>query len=648
MPDDECAGVALVVGCPGGVLLGVDRDVEAVTDELRRRGFDVDVRTGDHATREGILAGYDALIARARADQPAVFYFAGHGFCAHVETAPSILCQGIHAADRAATTADDFHGITSWELSIKQTELTRTTRNVTVILDCCFASQASRSLEEPEVPDAPQRGLRQLALPQPVERGFSAHLDALRAKYGADFVAVGARSNPHAVRVVACGQDECVTECFIDGVWHGALTAALLAVLREIGSTPVSWAVILASIQSWIGRWFPTQHPGIEGPVRRRLFSLDEDHGSEVVSISATGSGLQIAAGKISRVSVGDVYAVMPLGSRTYDADRAIGRLQVSAVSGTFANVVLLTPTDVEKTLLLPEGAVAVPIEKRAAPYGVQIDIPYDVWPAVTEAVAAKPVLRIAAADEASELPRLCITGGQITLEDGFGSLAPPAPYPDGLLGAVHTLANLAWACSLRALAGEHGVLASELELTWGTVDGGQLQAMAEHGCALSPGERVCVRVVRRTDRSLYVHVFEIGRRGTISLWTEYAHTGEVLSEDKPQCMVGGDARGAVIGFEIGTLEPVCDSAPRIAELVVVVTAAPTDLRALETIDPGDLRTLDPDGPPAGDLPKSSDTGLRSLDSQDGFLVTHLSIQLHAPTSTLVQRANSAVEARGL
>jgi hypothetical protein len=615
-----------------------------MADALRRRGFEVDVCTGDRATREGILAGYDSLIARARTDRPAVFYYSGHGFWAISEAEPSIFCQGIQTADRGATTDDDFRGITSWELSIKQTELTRQTRNVTVILDCCFASQMSR-----DDPDKPGEDPVVRALPHPVRRGFAAHLEALRAKYGADFAAVDARSNPDAVRLVACGQDECAVECTVDGASYGALTAALLAALREVGNTPVCWASILASIQSWVGHWVRVQHPGIEGPVRRRLFSLDEDHGSEVVPITALANGFQVGAGKISRVTVGDVYAVMPFGSRTYASDRAIGRVRISAVSGTTADAVVLASTGVETALSLPAGSVALPIERRAAPYPVQIDIPHDAWPAVTEAIAANPLLRIAVAEEASELPRLCITEGQVTLQDGFRSLGPPVEYPDDLHGVVQALANLAVACSLRDLAGEHGVLASEIDLAWGTVDGGTLRQVAEHGGSLAPGNRIYVRVTRRTDRPLYVHVFELGCRGTITLCTNYAHTGEALTDDRPECMLGRDARGAVIGFELGTLDAQLGDASRTAELIVIVTDAPADLRRLETVDPvAGLRGLDAERAGSIALPGSSDTGQRSLVSREGFLVTHLSVELPPFSSEVAQRIHAAAEARGL
>ena len=151
MADRQVKGHALLVGSPGTTLQGIDQDVREMAEMLQARGFVVDTRTGDRATRAGILAGYDALIDSARADEPAVFYYAGHGFYAFPPTEPTKSWQGICPTDFHHRTDDDFHGITAWELSLKQARLTARTRNVTTILDCCFASQMSRRSEERRV-----------------------------------------------------------------------------------------------------------------------------------------------------------------------------------------------------------------------------------------------------------------------------------------------------------------------------------------------------------------------------------------------------------------------------------------------------------------------------------------------------------------
>src|SRR5690348_7212316 len=105
MEGDEINGQALLVGSPGENLKGTDHDVRCMAEMLRERRFAVDIRTGDRATREGILAGYDALIAKARPDQAAIFYYSGHGFQAF-EKNESASWQGISPFDLSASTTD--------------------------------------------------------------------------------------------------------------------------------------------------------------------------------------------------------------------------------------------------------------------------------------------------------------------------------------------------------------------------------------------------------------------------------------------------------------------------------------------------------------------------------------------------------------
>src|SRR5262245_32968320 len=126
MNDGETEGRALLVGSPGKNLRGVDHDVSRMAEMLHERGFAVDIRLREQATRDGILEGYDQLIEKVRPGEAAVVYYAGHGFRAFV--AREAACwQGIAPFDLDATKTDDFRGITAWELSINLARLTKQT-----------------------------------------------------------------------------------------------------------------------------------------------------------------------------------------------------------------------------------------------------------------------------------------------------------------------------------------------------------------------------------------------------------------------------------------------------------------------------------------------------------------------------------------
>ena len=99
MQTRKAGGRALVVGSAGTPLKAVDRDVRAMAEMLGQRGFAVDVRMGDQATRCGILDGYDALIRDVQPDEPTVFYYTGHGFHSPVENEPLqfLFCHRINS-----------------------------------------------------------------------------------------------------------------------------------------------------------------------------------------------------------------------------------------------------------------------------------------------------------------------------------------------------------------------------------------------------------------------------------------------------------------------------------------------------------------------------------------------------------------------
>ena len=614
-------GRALVVGCPGNNLRGVEYDVRTMAAMLGERGFAVDVRTGRRATRAGILAGYDELIAGARADEPAVFYYSGHGFYAVPETERSSW-QGIAPTDLDAGTTDDFRGITAWELSINQAKLTQRTRNVTVILDCCYASQMSR--------DAAAHRAVARALPHPVRLGFANHLRALRRKYGRKLEPAAAIGNRDAVRLVACGQDESALEYQPpNGEHRGVYTEALLDVLREVNGTPVSWAAIEASIRSRVIRKFAIQRPGIEGPSRRRLFSLDEDDGSEAVTITATRSEIRIGAGHLFGVAAGDVLGVMPSGSRTFCARDAIAEVEVNEPSATFAGVAV--KRWINGHSVIPRGAVAFPITRTAARYAVVVDVPKAVRADVAAKIAATRTLRVADPADMTALARLRLRDGTLTIEDRVGPLFPRTRYPADLDSTVSNLANLGAAQTVRELEGEHGVSGHEVEIEWGAIDRGQMRRMPERGGSLALRDRFYVRVRSKAKRALYVHVFNVGLRGKLSLLTE-AHIGVGLSAKQPEFVLGKRPGGPLQGIPLYWPDGLPRASfPRLDELVVIVTAMKTNLRGLETVEHlpgarGSGPTLDSLLARLGHGSARSGAGGAPY---DGFLVKRLSYLLH-------------------
>jgi len=574
----------LVLGSQIAGLSGVEDDTVRVSELLGGYGFAVTRYTGAKASRKGILEAYRQLIADSGPNDVAVLYYSGHGHLAlsreDVPGQPRIF-QGICPTDYEDSTDTDYRGISSWELSILLRRLTAKTRNAAVILDCCHSSQMSR---DGAAHDAVPR-----ALPHPLYlASFGPHIAALRGLYPGELESLDPLGNPEAVRLVACGQTESAFEYTnAKGKRTGAFTEALLDTLAEVGDASISWEAVGQAVRERVLRRFPSQRPEIEGPLRRRMFSLIEDDNRGIVPIVATAQGLRLRAGRLHGISEGDVYAVMPVGTQAYRADKAIALVAVTSSSATSAGA-QLDGAWRNGYAALPDDAVAIPLTQAARKRAIRLIAPDAAHAAIEAAITRIPTLRVAAADDADPaIATLRLVGDALTIEDALGPIFPAARYPSELEPMVGNLKNLGVAQALRELAGSHGVAeGSEVTVELGVVDGGALRPLSERGASLGLGDRVYVRVKCRALRTLYVHLFNVGVRGKVTLLTGFAPSGIAL--DKGEEFVLGARPGTqdVVGISLfwPTGLPM-DSFPRVDELVAVVTTSKVSLAGLETTE---------------------------------------------------------------
>ena len=567
---------ALVIGSQVGGLTGVGHDVEGMREVLGDRGFEVDLRFGDTATRDGILAGYDALIARATADDAAVLYYSGHGtYAANDDPADRLrIMQTIVPTDFRSGSDTDFRGITAWELSIKLAQLTAKTKNVTVILDCCHSSQMSR--------DSASHDAVPRALPHPVRLGFRAHLAALERTYGR--VPLDPVGNPNAVRLVACAQNQSAFEYTTsDGKRAGAFTEAFREILGSIGTAPISWATIAAAVRRRVLQRFAMQRPDVEGPAERQLFSLAMDERTGIVPITEAGEHFLVHAGQITGASLGDTYGVMPLGAMAYDEARAIAEVQLDDTAPLISTAVLKEWKNGHSAL--PRDAVAVPLVVTATIRPVTVVAPEADLARLAQAIQDTRTLRIAAAGEDhAVLATLRLANQQLTIEDPAGPLFPPTHYPAELGDTIKNIANLGVAQAVRELVGEHGVSANDLEIAWGVVENSHPHVMPEQGAALGLGDRIYVSVRNTGPEPRYAHIFNVGVRGKVTLLTKLLAPGGVLLERGDRGFVLGERDGVLVGLPLTWPDGLSlASFPRLDEIFVFVTSLPINLQILET-----------------------------------------------------------------
>lgn len=626
---------ALVLGSQVRGLTGVHTDTSRVVAMLLQRGFrepDIDLRQGRSGTREGMLEGFDRLIAGSREGDLAVVYYSGHG--AHVENADSTVSgprrfQCIVPTDIEASTDEDFRGISSWELSIKQAALTARTRNVVVVLDCCHSAQMSR--------DGAGQAAVARALPHPIRLGLARYFAALRDELRGAIEHLHPLANPDAVRLVACGQTEAAFECTLpDGSRSGVFTDSLLDVLAEVGEASVSWSTVMAAVRQRVLARFPTQRPDVEGPAQRRLFSLVELDGRGHIPALCEGDRVKLLAGRLGGVCPGDVYDIEPLGAAE---PRPLARATVTAAAATSA----VAEVDLARgpRRPLPAEAVAIPVELAGPRRPVAIVAPDGERERLAAAVAGSGALRPATDEDAEVLlATLRLDGGLLTVEDHLGPLGAPRPYPHGLDAAARTLVDLAVAQGIRELVGSHGVADADVEIELGTVEGGEPRPMPHGGGALALGDRIYVRLRNATagsggaKRRLHAHVLNVGLSHRVSLLTSEAPSGIVLDPGAPAYVLAeGVEPGRLQGLELTWPDGLPRDTARLDELYVVISTERTNLQGLETQDAVGRARMGGQSSIAARLAQLADGQTRDAGrrrpANDDFLVRRLSYLLH-------------------
>ncbi|MEO6702211.1 MAG: caspase family protein, partial [Jatrophihabitantaceae bacterium] len=322
---------ALLIGANHGGLKGVHRDLAVMGKLLCERRFTTRICGPEQATRSGVLAAYDQLIADARPDDAIVVYYSGHGGYTGPSGVPGdgptelqyIVPMGFTDSDEG-----EFLGITSAELSVRQAQLTAITDNVTVILDCCHSGLMSRGSE----------GVIKSIGRVSYDR-VRAHLDRLeREGLRTDLVPVG--GNPHAVRIVACAPQQRAYEYeYASNAHVGVLTESLAHVLAEADTAPVTWADILDRVRNRVIGLRFSQRPEVEGPSNRLPFSTEVAELLHSLPVTVLGQpnrvGLDCAP--LLQVQSGDEFMLMPAGMGKADPDRRIGDLTVDSVSALSA-----------------------------------------------------------------------------------------------------------------------------------------------------------------------------------------------------------------------------------------------------------------------------------------------------------------------
>ncbi|MET7850146.1 caspase family protein [Streptomyces avermitilis] len=509
---------ALLIGAQSYDLTGVAEDVTVMERLLADRGF-TDLRVCREAAETGYHGMNEALTRLAEETETGdavVVYYSGHGALLPLPPAlrehhpgrPAHL-QYLVPSDHEAGTATDFRGYLAEELTTVLRRLTRTTPNVTCILDCCHSGGMVR---------APgRRRIKSVRCHVPVAAGV---------ERSAGLATAPRLPDPDVVRLVACQRMGVAYE----DERQGLFTAALAQTLEDFRSRPVPWSVLIARVRDRVQLSEALQRPDAGGPSGRMPFSLEAPSQPERLQLRSHGGELRVSGGALFGLRAMDrVRLVFPAdGTRPGSEAEA----QVTAVD---AADVLLDPPPGAPASPLPPGSYALPVRVHTR-LSVRIEVDGPLADALRTRLASSP--RLTEEDGPSEVPALVrIREGKLEVADRAGL---PYRRPEETPGLAETpstarkivdlLETIARGERLRGLAdpgpddfpSENLRARMEVETKPGSHDFREFR----DGDRLRAGDCFRVIVDGRTRTPLYAWLLGVGLSGRTSLVTHDQPSG--------------------------------------------------------------------------------------------------------------------------
>jgi hypothetical protein len=398
-------------------------------------------------------------------------------------------------------------------------------------------------------------------------------------------------SNPDVVRLVACGRTESAHELQnAQNVCRGVFSEALIELLRQAEDGSITWGALGHAVRERVLREFPSQRPDVEGPLKRRLFSLVEEDGHggiPIVPLRAAKHGhYLLRAGRLTGVSAGDVYSVMPHGSTEIAPGKEIARVLVVSTAATTSEALVKDWSN--HHTVIPQDAVALPRELMAPRRAVTLLASPHGRAELEKELTLTRTLRIARQDESERaLATLRLEGELLTVEDERGPLFPALRYPQGVAETMALLADLGAAQGLRELQGDGGLTERQISIELGVLHEGKAVRLPDRGAELGRKDRLFVVLKNHGQRRLYANVFNLGVRSQVKLLSDLAVTGIIVNAKEQYALGTNEATGAPDGLRI--LWPAglpATGEPQLDEIVVIVTTKPIDLRVLESRQP--------------------------------------------------------------
>jgi len=302
-------------------LAGPRNDVEAMRSLLIERGFsdaDILVLEDEEATRAGIQAAFRTHLGQARQGDVALFYYSGHGH--QVTDDDGDERDGY---DEALVPHDNggretgAHYLRDDDLDALKREVA--TDELVFIIDACHSGTATRgeaASRGHEIPAGPPAELRG----EGEDEGGGFLGDAPR---GYVMLSATRAGEPAVERRVGEG-----TEVM------GAFTWLLVQELRRAGEHN-TWGQVGARLRGRMSAERLSQVPQVEGDVQKRVFSGYWGSAPRRFPARYSAGGVQVAAGGLHGLGVGDMLGVYPAGGAELLAEATVTALSPTRAAAT-------------------------------------------------------------------------------------------------------------------------------------------------------------------------------------------------------------------------------------------------------------------------------------------------------------------------
>jgi len=316
------------VRCLHGCLNDVTAMKTFLTGSYQFPGKNISTLTDQMASREKILTAFHQLIEETDTNDIVLIYYSGHGSQIHDTTG-----NEVDGLDETIIPWDyDYNGV--YPISDKQiarmlAELTRKTRYVTIILDCCHAGGGTKDLDI-------DQSVRMIA---PDQREMPV-IDEFRG---------GQKGNADYVLLAGCQSNQLSNEIIIGPrTYHGALTWFLIQELRSAKET-LTWEQVREDVNQQIRKYCPNQNPQLEGSMKDSyVFGEPYVLRKEYITLRMDSGRIKLDGGAIFGFTAGSVFSVYPPGE-----------IRFAGSSPTKVKITKVNPTNAEASLIsgaIPSG----------------------------------------------------------------------------------------------------------------------------------------------------------------------------------------------------------------------------------------------------------------------------------------------------